>query len=529
MRVGSVFISSLFFGICSILKQNLPSMKICTRIPGLFQAGGSLPGRLLLPLLIPAFTLLVSCREPEPEKPYNVLMICVDDLRPELGCYGNETIRSPHIDRLAASGLVFDNHYVQCAACGPSRSMLLTSRIGTKWSPWNRYRNMEEEPGHAIAMPHLFRRNGYTTVCVGKVSHKPGGVMDSAQLEPEIPFAWDTTFAEVGKWGTPIKSFFGFADGGYHNRFVYPDSEPRIPYEAGDVGDTGYPDGLNARSAVKQLERLSEGEQPFFLAVGFYKPHLPFNAPKKYWDLYDRQAIPMADNDYPPKNLGNPWAVHTSYEVTTHYHWPDGEGNINDEQARALKHGYYACVSYTDAQIGLLLDALEESGVSDNTIVLLWGDHGWQLGEHDIFGKQTNFDIATRSPLIFRVPGMTGRGERAAGFVETLDIYPTLTELCGLEAPGDLQGSSFTSILKDPSEEGKPRVRSFFKRDSVMGKTICTDRYRLVRWKTEGGETVGLELYDHRNDPGENVNVASRYPAVTDSLESVLDRAVFFE
>ena len=483
----------------------------------------------LIPGLISTFLLLLpSCQSEEKKSPYNVLMICVDDLRPELGCYGNEIIKSPNIDRLANEGAVFENHFVQSAVCGPSRTMMLTGKITTSWDGWRNYRRSGEEPDFPISLPHLFRKNGYHTVGIGKISHKPGGVMDDEQSIAQIPYSWDTTYTKVGDWETPEKAFFAFAHGKYHNRFVFEESYPHIPYEAGDVDDTGYPDGLNAREAVGQLTKLSEENKPFFLAVGFYKPPLPFNAPKKYWDLYERNTIPPAENDYPPENLENPYSLHNSYEVTTHYYWPDGEGNINNERARDLKHGYYACVSYIDAQIGLLLDELEETGLSENTIVLLWGDHGWHLGEHGMFGKQTNYTIATRSPLILKVPGLTGKGDHVQGLVETIDIYPTLAELCELEAPEDLQGQSFKSLLIDPSSDGKTYARSFYKRDSVMGKTIMTERYRLVRWKTEGDQTVGLELYDHKKDPDENVNAAGNRREVRDSLAKVLEKAVYF-
>jgi arylsulfatase A-like enzyme len=469
-----------------------------------------------------------ACQSPKDEsRKYNVLMICVDDLRPELGCYGNDIIHSPNINQLANEGLVFENHFVQSAACGPSRSMLLNSKITRKWDSWRRFRNMEAPPEEPVALPHLFKINGYHTVGIGKISHEPGGVMDKGQTIPQIPFSWDTTYTKTGQWGTPWKAFFAFADGGFHNKFRFEDSEPRIPYEAGIVDDTGYPDGLNAREAVRQLQVLSEKEQPFFLAVGFYKPHLPFNAPKKYWELYKEGEIPPADNNHPPKNLNNPYSVHNSYEVTTHYHWPPGPGNISPKEANNLKHAYYACVSYIDAQIGLILEELNGSGLSENTIVVLWSDHGWHLGEHDMFGKQTNFSIATRSPLIFKVPGHTKAGTRAAGLVETMDIYPTLAELCGLETPSDLEGESFYPVLKNPGRNGKPYARSFFKRDTVMGKTIVTDRYRVVRWRTENDSTVALELYDHKNDPGENRNIAYEYPKLTDSLLNILDQAYF--
>lgn len=315
-----------------------------------------------LAICLLALMTLVSCKEAE-DKKYNVLMICVDDLRPALGCYGDEVAKSPNIDEFASNACLFNNHYVQSAVCGPSRSMLLTGKITRSWDAWSQLRNLENEPDEPVSLPHLFKKNGYKTVCIGKVSHEPGGVMDKDQTIPQIPFSWDTTYTKVGKWSTPWRAFFAYANGDSHNKFrgkQFPEyNKPHLPYECGDVDDVGYPDGLNAREAMKQVKRLGDENMPFFLAVGFYKPHLPFNAPKKYCQLYEKEEIPRAPNNYPPKNTNEKYALHNSFEVTTHYHWPDGEGNINADKARELKHHYLACVSYIDRQIGLILDELK--------------------------------------------------------------------------------------------------------------------------------------------------------------------------
>ena len=361
---------------------------------------------------------------------YNVLFIHVDDLRPELGCYGNSIIQTPHIDKLATSGFLFNNHYVQSAICGPSRSSLLTGKVSQQWDPWADLRKIDQEPDKPVSLPHLFKKNGYKTIGIGKITHEPGGVMDKDQTIAQIPFSWDSTYTATGKWETPWRAFFAYSNGDAHNTAMRIGVEtPRLPYEAGEVADDGYPDGLNAMEAIEQLQKLRDTGEPFYLSLGFYKPHLPFNAPKKYWDLYDRENIPLAENNFVPKNLNNKYSINQSPEVTTHYPWPDGPGIVSTESAKTLKHGYYASVSYIDAQIGKVLNELERLDLAKNTIVILWSDHGWHLGEHTMFGKMSNFEIATRSPLIMKVPGFEGGGTTLHQLTESIDIYPTLAEL----------------------------------------------------------------------------------------------------
>jgi arylsulfatase A-like enzyme len=476
---------------------------------------------------------LVSCEQTKnqaKDQPYNVLMICVDDLRPELGCYGNTIIKSPNIDKLASQGALFTNHYVQSAICGPSRTTLMTGKLQQSWDLWGDLRKNGIEPEYAIALPHLFKKNGYTTIGIGKITHQPGGVLDEEQLIDQIPFSWDSTYTAVGKWKTPWRAFFAYANGDAHNTAMRIGVEtPRLPYEAGEVDDTGYPDGLNAQEAVKQIRKLKQEKNPFFLTVGFYKPHLPFNAPKKYWDLYDPNQIPMADNNYAPKNLNNKYSLNKSPELTTHYPWPDGAGIVSEESAKIVKHGYYASVSYIDAQIGLVLDELKKQDLDKNTIIILWSDHGWHLGEHGIFGKMTNFSIATNSPLIVKVPGSNHQGEIIDGIVETVDIYPTLADLCGLKIPDDLDGESLVPIINDPEQEGKQFARSFYYRNNALGKTLKTERYRIVRWATENDSTVAIELYDHFSDPRENINIAFENKFLTDSLLAQLAATKFLD
>ena len=453
---------------------------------------------------------------------YNVLLICVDDLRPQLGCFGHKEMISPNIDTLADEGRLFTRHYVQVAVCGPSRCSMLTGKRQGEWDCWRDLRKQKTEPADPVSLPHLFRRNGYRTVCIGKISHQPGGVIGKEARVHQVPFSWDLAYAPVGPWKTPWGAFFSY-DKGRIREYGYGKDDRTMPaYEAADVPDTGYADGLNAAEAVTQLRAL-KGRR-FFLAVGFYKPHLPFNAPKKYWDLYDPATIQLAKNPFAPTNVDPEISMHPSFELTTHYGWPSGKGNVNRSEARILRHAYYACVSYVDAQIGKVLDEVKRLGLDKNTVVALWSDHGWHLGEHAMWGKQTNFEVAVRSPLILKVPKMPQPGKRTQSLVETVDLYPTLAELCGLRTPDGLAGRSLVPMINDPDHPGKSCAYSFHPRGPLVGRTLRTDRYRIVHWTNKKGQTVQLELYDHKTDPDENENIAHRHPELVDELLSKLQK-----
>jgi iduronate 2-sulfatase len=272
-------------------------------------------------------------------------------------------------------------------------------------------------------------------------------------------------------------------------------------YEAADVRDDAYADGKLARKALEDLRRLAKGHQPFFLAVGFFKPHLPFVAPKKYWDLYDPSHIHLPQTYHRPKNAPDE-AIHNWGELRAYAAIPK-QGPLSDEQARTLIHGYYACVSYTDAQIGKLLDELDQLGLADNTIVVLWGDHGWNLGEHTLWCKHCCFETSMHAPLIVKAPGTKG-GVKTKGLTEFIDIYPSLCDLAGLPAPGHLQGRSFVPLMKNPTMEWKKTAIGRYRN----GDTIRTDRYRFTRYATERGDPLARMLYDHEADPQEDVNIS---------------------
>jgi iduronate 2-sulfatase len=457
----------------------------------------------------------------------NVLLICVDDLRCELGCYGVPGIQTPNLDRLAKQSRLFERHYVQVAACGPSRCTLLTGRRENRaWDVWGATRKLAAAPEQPVSFADFFRRQGYRTVSLGKVSHQPGGTMPAKYVDHQVPFSWDVATGPSGPWRDPWRAFFSYAKGESYNRIIkeVKNEPPRLPYESADGDDDSYADALTAQLAIEQLRDLAERNQPFLLAVGFFKPHLPFNAPKKYWDIYDRDKIPSAPWPKPPANVSIQLPLHDSYEPTSHYHWPSGKGNVNADEGRTLKHGYWAAVSYVDAQIGKLLDEFGRLGLDQNTVVVLWSDHGWQLGDYGLWGKFTNYEWALRSPLMIRTPEITQPGESAGGIVETIDMYPTLADLCGLSAPPDLAGTSLKPMIEDPNHPGKSGAISTVGRAGHLGRTLRTDRYRLVHWENvKTKKTVLVELYDHQQDPLETENIAATQPVRVEQLLNQLN------
>ncbi|MDB4385103.1 sulfatase [Opitutaceae bacterium] len=447
------------------------------------------------------------------ERPPNLLFIAVDDLKPLLGCYGESWMKTPNIDRLASKSRVFNRHYVQVATCGGSRHALLTGlrpAVEEDYgnSPFTTHRT--ELAARAVeSFPHLFKQNGYKTVAVGKISHVVVGDGRS-----DLPRSWSEVIPLKRRWGDRHN---------FINAYVNPDPELRnkgYAFEAPLIDDKGYPDGWIAEHAVDALGELKD--QPFFLAVGFCKPHLPFNAPQKYWDLYDPDEIPAIPHPEIPKGIDPSRSLHPSFELMGQYDVPEG-ALADPDYVRTLRHGYCAAVSYADAQIGKVLDELDRLELSENTIVVLWGDHGWHLGDLGTWGKHTAFEHALRSPLILRIPELNQPGSSSDALIETVDIYPTLADLFGLPGPEGLGGDSFASILNRPDAKGPEAAFGYQrswpykanpKRYGPWAKTIRTDRYRFVRWTTEieGGEVVDLELYDHHNDPQESRNIADQRP-----------------
>lgn len=473
-----------------------------------------------------AALLLISGTAAAAERP-NVLFLAVDDLRPDLGCYGADFVHTPNLDRLAASGTVFTRAYCQQAVCSPSRTSLLTGKRPDTTKVWDLDTHFRDHIPETVTLPQRFKQAGYRSVGMGKIYH--GGFDDKASwsephVEPKSRFSWalpenQRTMRER-RSAAIAKGLKGKALG----------RQARGPAtESADVPDDAYHDGALANLAVETLGRLADRDEPFFLAVGFLKPHLPFIAPTKYWDLYDRADFAKPDNYFPPKLM--PAFAGTSWGEMRAYSDIPQQGDVSAEKAAELIHGYYAAVSYMDAQVGRVLEELDRLGLAKNTIVVLWGDHGWKLGEHGMWCKHTNFELDARVPLILRAPGQPA-GQTCDRLVEFVDIYPTLCDLAGVSAPADLEGSSFAPLLTNPSRAWKAAAFSQYPRGAngkaLMGYTLTDGRYRFTRWveKQHPDRVVAVELYDHETDPQENVNVAddSQHKATVARLNALADR-----
>jgi arylsulfatase A-like enzyme len=435
------------------------------------------------------------------EKP-NVLFLPVDDLRPELGCYGHPMIQSPHIDRLAAEGMLFERAYVQQAVCAPSRASLLTGTRPDTTRIYDLRTPVRKRMPDVLTLPQHFRENGYQTVSLGKVYHHR---RDDNGKGWSVP-AWHPSGPWKGRQYRTEASIAAMRERDATN----PRKKGIGPaFEAADVADNGYPDGVTADKAIEELRRLKADGKPFFLAVGFLKPHLPFNAPKRYWDLYDRSEIQVPDVRDWPKDM--PSVAGMNWGELRQYTGIPRKGRLSDEQARELIHGYYACVSYMDAQVGRVVAELERLGLKDNTVIVLWGDHGWKLGEYSAWCKHTNFELDTHAPVILHVPGQKNAGKKTKALVEFVDIYPTLCEAVGLPLPDHLEGTSMIPLLDDPGRPWKQAAFSQYPRGKLMGYTLRTDRWRYTEWRhRQGGKVAARELYDHDEDAIETVNVVGR-------------------
>ncbi len=464
----------------------------------------------------------------------NVLFIAVDDLRTALGCYGDDNAITPHIDRLAARGMLFKRAYCQQAVCNPSRASLMTGlRPDTikVWDLKSRFRHelpptLAELPQFSggahfrrakptvITLPEYFKQHGYSARSVGKIYHGSPKTQDpqSWSAEAILNVVWKSADYLLPENQAPqADNWPGFK---------------MAASEAADVPDNAYGDGKVAEAACQLLAEFDE--QPFFLAVGFRKPHLPFSAPKRYWDLYDRDSISPPENPHKPARIPD-FAWHNSRELRGYADVP-ADGPLSDDLIQRLRQGYYACVSYMDAQVGKLLDTLDRRGILDNTIIALWGDHGYHLGEKSLWCKTTNYELDTRAPLIISVPDKQA-GECDA-LVEFVDIYPTLVDCCALPKREELEGISLAPLLHDPSLPWKTAAFSQFPRPwayegepDVMGYTMRADCYRYTEWQDfRTGAVLANELYDHNRNHAEIENVAEdhRYAKTVAALSDRL-------
>ena len=529
---------------------------------------GSFSALLFCFIVMPDVTCLAfEDREAEAAKPpMNVLFIAVDDLRPELGCYGSKIAISPNLDRLAGQGLLFNRAYCQEAICCPSRASLMTgARPDTikVVENWTKFRDINPD---IVTLSQHFIANGYEAVQCGKIFH------NKDHSDPE--FSWNRQ-PSTKNLNLPKPT------GGHalpENLAILNKNKVRLEakygkgigktglvkgpaYESADVPDQAFRDGYNTDAAIATMKDIAAEGKPFFLGLGFYKPHLDFIAPKKYWDLYDPQQIPLAHHTSAPID-GAAMGLHASFELRVRDGIPKS-GPIEPQLARKLKHGYLACVSYVDAQIGRMIDALEEAGLRDNTIIIVWGDHGWHLGDMGVWGKATNYEVGTRVPMMIWTPEMAAesQGAKTDALVELVDIYPSLCELAALPLPDHLEGTSFAPLLEKPNrpwataafsqfptpalrewaanplqqsmretffgpliEQVEKRIidqqaekwdRDLFE-NHLMGYSMRTDRYRLVVWqdtRSPEAEPTAVELYDHQTDPHETVNLTKQQPA----------------
>jgi arylsulfatase A-like enzyme len=450
-----------------------------------------------------------------PESRPNVLFIAVDDLRVELGCFGSTHVQSPHIDRLAQRGTVFTHAYCQQTVCNPSRASMLTGMRPDTLRVWDLPTHFREKRPQTVTLPQLFKQYGYHTQCIGKIFHN---------------WRQDRWKGDPVSWSVPSVLHYN----SHYNDTpqVEGDLPPNLASGKGtrrmtecrDVPDNAYFDGRVADSAIKALRQLKQANDPFFLAVGFWKPHLPFNAPKRYWDMYDRQTISVPTLLDAP--IGAPEIALTEYRFN---------GRKEPGHLRELHHGHLAAISYLDAQVGRVLNELDALGLRDNTVVVFWSDHGHHIGEHGLLRKTTLFELDARVPIIIATPKHAG-GRRSHALVELLDVFPTLTELCTPPAPGDIEGVSLVPLLDNPNRSVKPAALTQIARPAyprgkppqVMGYSIRTMHYRYTEWRDfKTGAVKARELYDHGQDARETVNVAgeARHAKVMESLAEQL-RAV---
>ena len=525
-------------------------------------------------LVVNTFLILsIACIVHAADRP-NILFIAVDDLRPELGCYQSPVAVSPNLDALAKNGLLFKRAYCQQAICRPSRASLMTGARPDTTGLFHNHVSLRELQPDIVTLPQHLIANGYETAYCGKIFHR--GDTDEGKSWSRAPVKW---IKEIKKPAGPYALAVNNKMKSDNTKLMlakYGAAARRgLPagpaYERADVPDTAYLDGYNTQLAIATMKQMvGKGDKPFFLGMGYKLPHLNWCAPKKYWDLYDPAKIPMATETGAPKN-GAAMGLHASFELRTRAGIPK-HGPLGPKLSRTLKHAYLASVSYVDAQIGLMVNALEEAGVRDNTIIIVWGDHGWHLGDMGVWGKATNYEIATRVPLMIWTPDMKTRGKGTNALVELVDMYPTLCELAGVPIPSHVEGHSFVPLLDKPERPWKkaafsqypnPALREWaanplspemretwfgplikeveqriieqqgdkwnreFYEKHLMGYTMRTDRYRLVVWRDirdRKAEPVFYELFDHETDPQETKNIAADNPKLVSALRQQLDR-----
>jgi iduronate 2-sulfatase len=447
----------------------------------------------------------------------NVVFISIDDMRPDIGAYGDSFAKTPNIDKLAAEGTLFNKAYIQQAVCGPSRASMMTGLRPDQIGVWDLGTHFRENVPHVITLPQYFKNHGYHAREVGKIYHDPARAKDPVS------------------WSGPSRLHVTKNLPGH--KYVLPKNITNnngwkaAASEMADVPDSAYIDGKVADTAIEMLNEIKDST--FFLAIGFRRPHLPFSAPQKYWNLYDRAKIPLPENPLPPSGVPE-FSLHNWTELRgyTDIHKEDA---LSEEKIKELKHGYYASISYVDALIGKLIDELERLNLKEETIIVLWSDHGFHLGEHGLWTKTTNYELDTRIPLIISIPGQQFTGSKIEAIVESVDVYPTLADVAGLPIPEGLAGKSLKPFIENPETVwDKPALSQFpwpwfYKnKPKVMGYAIRTRDYRYIQWNDfASGEIVARELYDHDKDPFETQNIAFKKSnkEILEKMEQKLKKA----
>ena len=488
---------------------------------------------LLLPFLLLG---IFSCGVPQKDvKKPNILFISIDDLRPTLGAYGDSIAVTPNIDQIAAEGMTFRQTFTQVAVCAPSRASLMTGLRPDSTRVWHLGNKFRKINPNAVTMPQHFSKYGYHTVNLGKIFHNymPDSVSwDEPDLRPSRYLQED--------WLKRDGETFYISEEVSRSQAIKRDSLLKLrpvryadgwntgpAWEAADVHDTMYYDGAQNELTKKTLTRLAQNDKPFYMGLGYFRPHLPFAVPKKYWDMYERQNIPLARNPNVPNNAPG-HTMNSMYELRhydgfNHIGHPQSSFKMSEDTTRILKHGYYASVSYVDALLGDLISHMKDIGIYDNTIIIIWGDHGWKLGEHNSWGKMTNYNIDLQVPMIIRYPNQENPGLQTFEITELIDMFPSLCEIAGIEAPEYMQGTSFVPLIKDPNRVWKNAAFSQFHRrprqsadgKRYMGYSINTKKYHYIEWykwypKTgTKGELENTELFDRETDPHEMVNIAA--------------------
>ena len=492
--------------------------------------------RLLIVLI--SILLIISCSTSQEAKDtkHNVLFISIDDLRPALGVYGDSIVHSPHIDQIASEGCTFMETFCQSAVCAPSRASLMTGLRPDSTRVWHLGDKFREINPATVTMPQHFAKHGYHTVNLGKIFHnympdsiswhepdlrparylKPewlGRDGETFYISPEVSASQEVKRDSLLKL-RPVRYADGWNTG--------------PAWEAADVHDTMYFDGAQNKLVEKTLTRLAKSDKPFYMGLGYFRPHLPFTVPKKYWDIYNPNQMPLAANPHIPQaapiHSMNSMYELRHYDGFGHISHPTGAYKMSEDTVRTLRHGYYASVSYVDKLIGDLVAHMKTLNIYDNTIIVIWGDHGWKLGDHNSWGKMTNYNIDLKVPLIIRYPEQSKRGIKTSGITELVDLFPTLCDLADIDIPNYMQGQSLVPLMDQPKQKWKSAAFSQFHRrpkvsadgQRYMGYAMNTEKYHYIEWYTWNhkaglrGEYKSAELYDRINDPYEKENIAER-------------------